>query len=198
MKINWITFLSPIVLGGCTLLAPYTITFTTPSESVIDPLNDTLDLVLSQPAMAYISEVNCQGYDPVTLLPVVSESMKNSNVHNLSLEVLNSYEPATKCELKVSAFDQSTTSSTMESISLYVLEKPELNVEETPDYSDNIQACNAAGGEWNACASSCEEGDDLCVQVCVPKCEFTSSEESNDIQDSEESDQPEKNAEEAN
>lgn len=31
------------------------------------------------------------------------------------------------------------------------------------------EACEAAGGEWDACASPCEDGE-VCITVCVEEC----------------------------
>jgi|GEM_PF-4070062 len=168
MKKTLIALFSLLMLAGCSFLAPYSVTFTTPAHSAVDPLVDTLDLALSNPAMAYISEVDCEGSDPISLLPVVNEAMESSNVHNLTLELLDGFEATTECEVTVTAFDQSTTATTAAEISLYVLEKPV----EVPEHADQINACKDAGGYWNECGSACDEGSDFCVQVCVPQCEF--------------------------
>lgn len=172
MKKSLIVLFSLLVLAGCAILAPYNITFTTPAHSAVNPFTDTLDFALSQPAMAYISEVDCEGNDPVALLPVVSAEMTTSNVHNLNLELLAPYEATTECNVRVTVFDQTTTATTSGLISLYVLEKPI----ETEEYAEQMLACEEANGEWNACGSSCEEGDEFCVQVCVPQCEFNDEE----------------------
>jgi hypothetical protein len=168
MKKLLISLLSLLALAGCSLLAPYTVTFTTPAHSAVDPFTDTLDLALSQPAMAYISEVDCEGSDPVAILPVVNSNMESNIAHNLSLNLLDAYEATTECDVRVTVFDQSTTATTSANISLYVLEKPAIAIE----YEEEMLACSEAEGEWNACGSSCDEGDDFCVQVCVPQCEF--------------------------
>ena len=168
MKKSFIALLSFVLLAGCSFLTPYQVTFTTPALSAVNPASDTLDLALSQPAMAYISAVDCEGHDPVNLLPVVNEAMTVSNVHNLSLELLNGYAATTLCEVTITIFDQTTTSTNTGEISLYVLEKPA----EIPEYADQIVACEEPGGAWNDCGSSCEEGAELCIQVCVPQCEL--------------------------
>lgn len=168
MKKTLIALFSLVMLAGCSFLAPYSITFTTPAHSAVDPLVDTLDLALGTSAMAYISEVDCEGSDPISLLPVVNEAMESSNVHNLTLELLDGFEATTECDVTVTAFDQSTTSTTAAEISLYVLEKPV----EVPEHAEQINACKDAGGAWNECGSACEEGNEFCVQVCVPQCEF--------------------------
>ncbi len=36
-------------------------------------------------------------------------------------------------------------------------------------------ACETAGGVWNPCASACPPGAEACIQMCVQKCEFPSS-----------------------
>ncbi len=37
--------------------------------------------------------------------------------------------------------------------------------------------CEAAGGVWNECASSCPPGAQACVQVCVKKCEMLANDD---------------------
>jgi len=36
------------------------------------------------------------------------------------------------------------------------------------------EACAAADGSWNPCASACPDAgsDEVCIQICVEKCEF--------------------------
>lgn len=172
MKKILFSLFSLAFFAACSLVTPYKITFTTPGHSVVDPVSSTLDLALSQPAMAYISEVDCEGSEPMALLPVVNENMATSNVHNLPLTLLETYAPGTECDVTVTAFDQSTTSSASGRISLYVLEKPVV----LPEHSEQISACESAGGTWNECGSACDEGDEFCVQVCVPQCEFPEEE----------------------
>ncbi len=109
---------------GCALLTPYTITFTTPEGSVIDPAADTLDLAINTPALAYISEVECADQDPMVILPILNDDMDAERAHNLDLNILSTQEPGTKCEITVTAFDSTTTSNTRKSIDLYVLSKP--------------------------------------------------------------------------
>lgn len=109
-------------LTGCSLLSPYSVTFTTPENSVIDPTSDTLDLAVNIPTMAYISEVECLGHEPMELLPVVTDEMTVKKAHNISLELLEGYSAGTQCEVTVTVFDQTTTATTRESINLHVLE----------------------------------------------------------------------------
>jgi hypothetical protein len=172
MKKIFISLLSLAMLAGCSFLAPYSITFTTPAQSAVNPATDTLDLALSQPAMAYISGVDCEGHDPIELLPVVNANMESSNVHNLTLELLDGYEATTECSVTVMAFDQTTTANSSSTIALYVLEKPAPEVE----YAEQIGACEEAGGSWNECGSACADDAEICVEVCVPQCEFSEEE----------------------
>lgn len=130
MKKLLISTLSLLILGGCSFLAPYSITFTTPAQSAVNPAEDTLDLALSQEALAYVSGVDCEGADPVELLPIVNAAMESKNAHNLTLELLDGFEAGTECTVTVTAFDQTTTATTASSISLYVLEKPVQEEEE--------------------------------------------------------------------
>lgn len=41
---------------------------------------------------------------------------------------------------------------------------------ETPSAPETKEACEAAGGAWNECASPCPP-DVICIQVCVARCE---------------------------
>jgi hypothetical protein len=108
--------------------------------------------------------------------------MEPSNVHNLSLNLLDAEPDGSLCEVTVVAFDRTTTSNASKTIELYVRMMPEPEVEELPidepeivepEYSAEIAACSEAGGDWNPCGSACLDGDAICIQVCVPKCEFT-------------------------
>jgi len=140
MKKLLISTFALLFLGGCSFLAPYSITFTTPAQSAVHPLEDTLDLALSQEALAYVSGVDCEGADPIELLPIVNASMKSNKAHNLGLELLDGYEAGTECTVTVTVFDQTTTATTAASISLYVLEKPEIiePVEEEEEASNEL------------------------------------------------------------
>ena len=111
------------VFAGCALLSPYSVTFTTPDGSVVDPASDTLDLAANMPTLAYISEVTCGG-EALALLPVLTDEMEATKAHNLSLELLDVYEAGTECEVGVTVLDNTTTANSRESITLYVLEMP--------------------------------------------------------------------------
>jgi hypothetical protein len=112
------------IFAGCALLSPYSITFTTPDEGVVDPTNDTIDLVINLPALAYVSYVQCGEDKPMELLPVVTEEMKVKEVHNLSLGLLAEVPAETLCEIGVTAFDKTTTANSQKKVSVYVLAKP--------------------------------------------------------------------------
>ena len=99
-----------LILTSCSLLAPYTITFTTPKDSVVDPATDTLDFVVSASTLAYVSQVECDDADDIDLLPVVTDEMEVSTAHNLALTMLNG-APGAECDVTVTAFDQSTTAT---------------------------------------------------------------------------------------
>lgn len=99
-----------LILASCSLIAPYTITFTTPEDSVIDPAVDTLDFVVSAPTLAYVSQVECDDADDIDLLPVVTDDMEVTSAHNLALTMLNG-APGAECDVTVTAFDQSTTAT---------------------------------------------------------------------------------------
>lgn len=104
------SFLLPVLLlGACTLISPYTITFTNTPDSVIDPSSGTLDFVVSAPTLAYISGVSCEGAEPLDLLPVESKDMEVNTVHKLPLTLLNGQPAGAKCEITVTAYDRTTT-----------------------------------------------------------------------------------------
>lgn len=44
-------------------------------------------------------------------------------------------------------------------------------VEASPETPATPEACVAAGGVWNPCASACPPGAQACIQVCVERCE---------------------------
>lgn len=122
-----ILFLSlPFVIAGCAFISPYTITFTTQNETVVDPLSDTLDLVVNGDVLAYISTYKCDDASQVDILPIVTEEMSASNVHNLSLALLNDEADGSNCKVTVTAFDQTTTEHASKDISVFVRVKPEV------------------------------------------------------------------------
>lgn len=108
-----------LFLSSCALVSPYQITFTTQNEQVVDPQINTLDFVVSAPALAYISEIDCDDAEEIELLPVVTDEMKVKTAHNLALTALNG-APGSECEITVTAFDQSTTASSRAEISVLI------------------------------------------------------------------------------
>lgn len=134
-----------LLLASCSLIAPYTITFTTPKDAVVDPTSDTLDFVVNAPTLAYISEVDCDDADDIELLPVVTDEMQASNAHNLSLTMLNGAAGA-ECEVTVTAFDQSTTATARSSTTVVIAgaeveeaSEEEATVEETPVVEADVE-----------------------------------------------------------
>jgi hypothetical protein len=121
MKIHFL--FASLLFAGCSFVSPYSITFTTPNEAVIDPAVNTLDFVVSQPTLAYLSYVQCGDKEAFKLLPVVAETALPAQAYNLSLDVLKDEVPGTLCHLEVTAFDESTTSTASEGLDVYVLEK---------------------------------------------------------------------------
>ncbi|MEK7146538.1 MAG: hypothetical protein AAB802_05170 [Patescibacteria group bacterium] len=189
MRIAYSLSLLTLVLAGCSYLSPYSITFTTQDQKVVNPSSDTLDLVLSDEAMAYISTYKCDEKNEVELLPVVTDEMEVTTVHNLNLKVLESEMDGALCKITVTAFDQTTTANAHNSISLYIRTKPvveeptaEVPTEETPvdpqqeELVQKENACKESGGTWNSCGSACTDEDEFCIQVCVPKCEYPENE----------------------
>ncbi len=133
-------FLPVLLLGACSLISPYSITFTTPNDSIVNPATDTLDLVVSEPALAYVSHVDCDAMEPIDILPIVHAGSTPQQAWNLKLDALATAPAGTLCKVTVGAFDQTTTASSYGDIELYVLEGPaaevapvvEIPAEETP------------------------------------------------------------------
>lgn len=169
-----------LLAAGCSFIAPYNITFTTTDDTIVNPDSDTLDLVLNNPALAYVSGYKCNDADEVELLPVVKEGMEPTRVYNMSLSFLADQPVGSHCKVTVTAFDRTTTTTETNDVWLFMRDRllPEPPAEEpapapaAEDHSTAIAACQDTGGTWNECGSACEEGDELCIQVCVPKCEF--------------------------
>lgn len=112
-----------LLLASCSLVSPYRITFTTQEDAVVDPATDTLDFVVSAPALAYISEVECDDADDIELLPVVTDEMQAKTAHNLALTMLNG-EAGAECDITVTAFDQTTTATAQAEITVVIFGEP--------------------------------------------------------------------------
>ena len=110
-----------MLLSACEFVVPYSITFTTQEGSIVNPDSDTLDLAINHEAYAYISRLQCDENDPVELLPVLKEDVSASKAHNLSLNLLADQVDGARCEVTVSAYDQTTTSSSHEEIFVFGL-----------------------------------------------------------------------------
>lgn len=151
------TLILPFLFGACTLVSPYTITFATPDGKVVNPQTDTLDLVISASALAYISEVECDGAEDVELLPVVDESMQAKTAHNLSLTVLNG-APGSECDVTVTAFDRTTSESAQNSIAL-VIEGGEEEVTEAAGEEAEDETSIQEGEEINDDEEGADESD---------------------------------------
>ncbi len=121
-------FLPVLLLGACSLISPYSIIFTTPNESIVNPATDTLNLVVSEPALAYVSHVDCDAMEPIDILPIVHEGSLPQQAWNLKLDALDEVPAGTLCKITVGAFDQTTTASSYGDIELYVLEGPAAEV----------------------------------------------------------------------
>lgn len=136
---------STLLLASCSLVSPYRITFTTQEDAVVDPATDTLDFVVSAPALAYISEVECDNADDIELLPVVTDEMEAKTAHNLALTMLNG-EAGAECDITVTAFDQTTTATAQAEISVVIFGEvaeeevidEEATDEETPTEEDGV------------------------------------------------------------
>jgi hypothetical protein len=126
-----------LFLSACSFLAPYQITVTTPNDSVVTPSESTLDVAVTPAAYLYISGVQCDDRAPYVLLPVLTDDMQAVSAHNLSLAMLQEEEEASHCEITVSAFDQTTTATSQAKVSVYVLEKPEVEVSDGDEVLGN-------------------------------------------------------------
>lgn len=124
------SFLLLGLLTGCSLLSAYTITFTTPEGTVVDPAVNTLDFVISAPALAYISAVECEGSKDLDLLPVLTDDMKVQTAYNLPLTALVGQLAGAECDITVTAFDQSTTSNSRATITVVMAGEPVVEEEE--------------------------------------------------------------------
>ena len=152
--------LAPLfLLGACSLIAPYSITFTTPNEAVVDPAQDTLDLVVSEPALAYISRVECAEQEAIEILPIVHDGAEPQQAWNLGLEALSGMPAGTLCDVTVGAFDQTTTASSYENISLYVLEGPAMEAVEDLETSETVKPTEPASDAPGAEVPSIETSD---------------------------------------
>lgn len=169
------------IFTGCALISPYNIIFTTPNESVINPATDTLDLAINIDALAYISGVKCDGYDSMELLPIVRDDMEVSKAHNLSLGMLDSFEPGTKCEITVTAFDKTTTASAYERITLHVLEKIEIEED-----VEAVESEDTEDAEVTEEAAYCEDGtvceEEAAEDAATEEVENTDTNETNETE----------------
>jgi hypothetical protein len=188
MKRIAILSLFALLLSACGLISPYKITFTTPSESDVNPTVDTLDFATSHSVHAAVVSTQCGDAPAIEYMPVIGEQMTVQTAHNLPLTMLTNEAPFTLCDITVGVFDNTTMSSSQKSIALYMYEKP---VEEVPEeeeelpvdeYAAESLACEEQEGTWNPCGSACPEGAELCIQVCVPQCEFTEDATTNEPQ----------------
>ena len=48
---------------------------------------------------------------------------------------------------------------------------PAVSAPQVAQSPETPEACAEAGGVWNACASACPPGTEVCAQVCESKCE---------------------------
>ncbi|QQR54927.1 hypothetical protein IPG41_07175 [Candidatus Peregrinibacteria bacterium] len=119
-----LSFAALLLSAGCSLVAPYTLTFTNAPGSVVDPAVSTLDFVVSQPTLAYISKVSCDGAEPLELLPIVDEDSPVSTVHKLPLTLMKDLPTGAACEVTATVFDPTTTETASASIELTLQGEP--------------------------------------------------------------------------
>jgi len=77
--------------------------------------------VVSQATLAYISEISCEGADPLEFLPIVKDDMEVATVHKLPLTALEGQAPGVACEITVTAFDRTTTSQSSASLNVTMI-----------------------------------------------------------------------------
>ena len=131
---NFIFFAAAaLFISGCSLVSPFTITFTNTPGEVVDPAVSTLDFVVSEPTLAYVSKVECEGADPITLLPIVEDSQSTSVLHKLTLEAMIGMPAASTCEVSVTVFDPTTTETASNSITLTMFGEAEVVEEEVTE-----------------------------------------------------------------
>ncbi len=134
-----------VIMMGCSLLSPYQITFTTKENEAVNPQEDTLDLVISSNALAYVSSYQCADEPEVIMLPVLKEDMVAQMVQYIDLTFLADQKAESLCTINVTAFDRSTTSTASKKISVYMYSKPLLDAKEN-------EFCGGIAG------LQCEEG----------------------------------------
>ena len=115
---------------GCSLISPYQITFTTKENEAVNPVEDTLDLVISSNALAYVSSYQCGDEPEVIMLPVLKDDMVAQMAQYIDLSFLTDQSAETLCEINVTAFDRSTTSTASKKIAVYMYSKPLVDVKE--------------------------------------------------------------------
>ncbi len=115
---RFLPLLSVVLLGACSLISPYTVTFTNTPGSVIDPSSSTLDFVVSAPTLAYISGVSCEGAEALDILPLADKDSEPTTVHKISLSLMKDQPAGAKCEVTVTAYDRTTTDQASASIEL--------------------------------------------------------------------------------
>lgn len=121
------------LLAGCSLVAPYTLTFTNAPGSVVDPASSTLDLVVSDPVLAYISKIECEGADTIALLPIMEEGATTNTVHKLSLTAMKDMPAGAACEVTVTVYDPTTTEQAEGSIEVTMAGEPVVTEEDTEE-----------------------------------------------------------------
>lgn len=134
-----------VVLTGCSLLSPYQITFTTKENEPVDPKVETLDLVISSPALAYVSSYQCGDAEEVTLLPVLKDDMVAQMAQYIDINFLADQAANTLCQINVTAFDRTTTSTSNKKISVYMYSKPLLKAKEN-EFCGGIAAIQCEEG----------------------------------------------------
>lgn len=160
-----------VFLASCSFLSAYNITFTTQDGAVVDPAVDTLDFVISSPALAYISTVDCDGSEDLELLPVLTDEMTVKTAYNLPLTALVGQEPGAECDVTVTAFDNTTTSNSRATIELVIAGEAVVEDEEAEESSEEGEEVTQEMPVLG------EEGEDVEETVVETEVEVTVEEE---------------------
>ncbi len=155
-----------VVMTGCALLSPYQITFSTKENEAVNPKEDTLNLVISSPALAYVSSYKCGDAPEVTVLPVLKDEMVAQMAQYLDLNFLADQVPETLCEINVTAYDRTTTSTAGKKISVYMYSKPVLKASED-ELCGGIAAIQCGDGLNCKIEDDYPDAGGLCVKEVV-------------------------------
>lgn len=153
-----------VVMMGCSLLSPYQITFTTRENEAFNPVEDTLNFVISSNALAYVSSYQCGESEEVTLLPVLKDDMVAQMAQYLNLDFLADQEDGTLCSVNITAYDTSTTSTSRAKINLYMYSAPIAKANEN-EFCGGIAAMQCENGFSCKLTGDFPDAGGVCVRA---------------------------------